>query len=762
LTVSSASSVCNKWRISGFELRGSTILPLVLAACAAWATGSTRSAAATDTLPSIVLITLDTIRADHLGCYGYSQIETPNIDRLAADGIRFANAYTQVPITLPAHVTLLTGTYPMFNGVRDFTSAGLPGSVPTLAEVLRRQGYRTAAFVSSFVLNSMWGLDRGFELYDDQVPLDPTRRKDLFLLERSGDQTVDRLLGWLNQNSANPFFVWLHLYDAHSPYYSPDPFRSRYAGRPYDAAIAFEDEQVGRVIARLQALNLYHNTLVVLASDHGESLGEHGESEHGFFVYNATLRVPLIVKAPAGIVHATTGAVTNASIGTTQGTAGGTPALHQGRGATNPLEGTMQGVVVAEPVELVDVARTIGAVAKLRPAETRSFQGRSFLETSDRASTAEGPAAYAESYYPLNSFGWHELRAIVTSRFKYIDAPRAELYDLRSDPEEQSNIIARNSAVAAALRDRLSKLETRFAAQSKSAGPLPLDPETLEKLKSLGYVGYKAPSADNRGDAGEADPKDKITTFNRILRAGDLTRTGMYAEADRVLLRLEQEEPGLYVIPFERGENFLVWGKAQQAVEEFRKSLARNPTFDQAALGLGRACFLTGQDQLAATALELALRLNPRNFLARLGLAKVYWRENLLEKARPELEEVVKARPDLAEAHADYGIILAELRDYRQALAEIRRGLELGYSDPVSYNYLGVSYAESGNAAEAIEAYQKAVELNPKYAAAYLNLALQYLKRGDLAKALEFYRKACAISDELCRRYAHQFSSADK
>jgi arylsulfatase A-like enzyme/Tfp pilus assembly protein PilF len=737
-----------------YKVRAVTLL---IACCAVSGTKSGSSATTKPSRPSVLLISLDTVRADHLGCYGYSRIETPNIDRLAADGIRFANAYTQVPITLPAHVTLLTGTYPMFNGVRDFTSPGLPASVPTLAEILRRQGYHTAAFVSSFVLNSMWGLDRGFELYDDQVPLDATRRKDLFLLQRSGDQTVDRLLEWLNQNGANPFFVWLHLYDAHSPYYSPDPFRSRYAGRPYDGAIAFEDEQVGRVIARLRDLNLYESTLVALASDHGESLGEHGESEHGFFVYDATVRVPLIIKPPAGIAHATTGGATHPSRGTMQGTAGGTPT---GRGGLPALhQGTMQGLVVAEPVALVDVAPTIGAVARLRPEETRSFQGRSLLRAGDRAGAAEGPAAYAESYYPLNSFGWHALRAIITSQFKYIDAPRAELYDLQSDPEERSNIIARNSAVAAALRERLSELETTFAVQGKAARPERLDPETLEKLKSLGYVGYKAPARDDRQAADEADPKDKIATFNRILRAGDLTRSGKYPEADQLLLKLEQEEPDLYVIPFQRGENFLGWGKPSVAVEEFRKSLSRNPTFDQAALGLGRACFLTGQDQLAATALELALRLNPRNFLARLGLAKVYWRQHLFEKARPELEEVVKARPDLAEAHADYGIILAELRDYRPALAEIRKGLELGYSDSPSYNYLGVCYAEVGDPTEAIQAYEKAVELNPKYAAAYVNLAIEYRRQRQPAKAQESYQKACAISDELCRRYAHQFAT---
>ncbi len=715
--------------------RVSVLLALLLACCTTWGVGRSRSATPSKTLPSILLITLDTVRADHLGCYGYSRIETPNVDRLAADGIRFADAYTQVPITLPAHVVMLTGTYPMFSGVRDFTSSGLPKDVPTLAEILRHNGYHTAAFVSSFVLNSMWGLDRGFEFYDDQVRPDTTQKKDLFLLERSGDQTVDRLLDWLNHNTGKPFFVWLHLYDAHSPYYSPEAFHSRYPGRPYDGAIAFDDEQVGRIIARLRALDIYDTTLVVLLSDHGESLGEHGESEHGFFVYNATLRVPLILKLPR-----TVGAVREPK-------------------KTGRSGGTAGGRVVSEPVALVDVTPTVGTVAKLRAEEMRSFQGRSLLPELSETSPSQGSVVYGESYYPRNSFGWHELRALITPEFKYIDAPQAELYDLRHDPSERSNIIVGNSAVAASLRDRLSELETRYAAQGKSGTAKPPDPETLEKLKSLGYISYEAGKAEGAMRTPAADPKDKIVSFNRILRAGDLTRAAKYAEADQLLARLEQEEPDLYVVPFARGENYLGWGKAQPAMEEFRKSLSRNPTFDQAALGLGRAYFLAGQDQQAATAFELALRLNPRNFLARLALAKAYWRQNRPEKARPELEEVVKTHPDLAEAHANYGVILAQLRDYRQAVTEIRRGLELGYSDPIAYNYLGVSHAELGDAAEAVRAYQKAVELNPRYAVAYLNLAFQYLKQGEWAKAQESYRKVCALSDELCRQYSPQFSA---
>ena len=195
---------------------------------------------------SVVLITLDTVRADHLGCYGYPQAETPALDALARESVRFANAYTVVPITLPSHAVILTGTYPMWNGVRDFTSPGLPAGIPTLAEIMRRHAYATAAFVSAFVLNSMWGLNRGFDLYDDQMKPDPGSAADPMLATRPGDVTTSRMLAWLDQHPQKRFFVWLHLYDAHSPYRAPEPYRSRHPGRPYDAAIAFDDAQSRR------------------------------------------------------------------------------------------------------------------------------------------------------------------------------------------------------------------------------------------------------------------------------------------------------------------------------------------------------------------------------------------------------------------------------------------------------------------------------------------------------------------------------------
>lgn len=687
--------------------------------------------------PSVLLITIDTLRADHLGCYGYKRVETPVIDGLAARGVRFANAYTQVPITLPSHAVILTGTYPMFNGVRDFTSRGLPPEIPTLAEMFRRSGYQTAAFVSSYALNSQWGLNRGFDVYDDHLDLDLRRTRDLFLVQRRGDRTVDRLLAWLDQHGSAPFFVWLHLYDAHSPYRPPEPYLSRYAQHPYDGAIAFDDAQVGRVVARLRQQGLFERTAVLLLSDHGESLGEHGEDEHGFFIYNATLHVPLILKLP----------------GTGYGvrdTGGGRPDTGNGKRDTN--QPALR--VVNQPVGAVDVAPTIAALCGIAPAEARGFEGRSLLPLLS-APESDNAAVYAESYYPRDPFGWHELRGIVNSRFAYIDAPRPELYDLQRDPGQLHNLAGANSSVATTLHARLEELERRYAGRVPSASAQP-DSETVERLRSLGYVSLQS-SAGAQNDPNRADPKDKIQTLRRTLQGSDLRRAGKYAEADELWASIESSDPALYVAPFERGENFTAWNKPRLALPEFGKALALDPTFDQALVGLGRAHFMLGQDPQAADSLKLALHINPRNFLARLALAKVYWRQNLLARAEPELAQVASEHPDFPEGQADYGIVLATLGKYREAMEHFQQALAAEYSDPQLYNYLGTCYDQLGDPQKAHAAYQQAVTLNPEYAAAYLNLALLTRKQNQPEEARKYFEKTCQLSAALCRQYAAQF-----
>lgn len=741
----------------------SALLVLAAAGCCAGA-GQLQPGVTAAPRPSVLLITLDTVRADHLGCYGYRRVQTPVLDELAAHGVRFENAYTQVPLTLPSHAVILTGTYPMFNGVRDFTTAGLPAGIPTLAGMLRRHGYHTAAFISSFALQSIWGLNRGFEIYDENLGIEPGRSSDVFLDVRRGDRTVDRLLDWLSHSARPPFFVWLHLYDAHSPYRSPQPYAKEYAGHPYDGAIAFDDAQVGRVIARLRALRLYDQTGIIVLSDHGESLGEHGEDEHGFFIYNATLRIPLIVKLPeSGNGTRDTGSgIRNPESGSKK------PAFaaHKAEGGDSAAPEASHGgapvsrspypvsLVISQPVGAIDVAPTIAQWCAIPAAETRSFQGRSLFRQSASDALA---GVYAESYYPRDSFGWHELRCLVTSRFKYIDAPRPELYDLTADPGERTNLLPTAGAVAASLRERLGAIEARYSAPGTAAAAAGLDPETIERLRSLGYVSFQLPAAAASGADG-ADPKDKIATLHRLLHASDLRRLGRYDEADKLLQKLQAEEPRLYVVRFERGENFLAWSKPQPALEQFGAALTLNPTFDQAALGLGRAHFLLGQDAQAAAALQLALHLNPQNFLARLGLAKVYGHENLPARAESELSVVLQSHPEMVEARADDAVVLAELGRYRDAMPQFERARARNYREPVFFDYLGITYEQLGQPEKARQAYEQAVMMNPRFAAAYLNLALQYLKQNQPEQARPYYQKVCELSQELCRRYAGQFT----
>jgi choline-sulfatase len=667
---------------------------------------------------NVLLITVDTVRADHVGCYGYGKIKTPNVDELAREGFLFQHAVAQVPLTLPSHAVILTGTYPMYTQVRDFTSPALPANVGLISEAFQRHGYTTAAFVSAFVLDSSWGLSRGFATYDDQFNPRQFATRNPGNIQRRGSETVDRFVSWLSRSRSKPFFAWLHLYDPHSPYDPPEPFRHQYAGHLYDGEIAYADEQLGRVFKALKQDDRYDDTLIVFLSDHGESLGEHHEAEHGFFIYNATSRVPLIIKLPK-----------------------------KGQQAPRTIEAV---------VATVDVAPTIVQLLRLSDPLTGQFQGRSLAPLIYNQATREEPAVYSETYYPHNAFGWSALRRLTTRRYSFIDAPQPELYDKARDPEETHNVYTEHRAEANALRSQLSEIERRCSAQGPLSEHPPLSTDALEKLKSLGYVAYQAGSKET-GDTGQADPKDKITTYNRILRATDLTQLGRYAEADQLLAQVAQSEPGLYIVPFERGQNALAWGKPQDAVAQFRACLERNPQFDQAALALGRAFFLLRDNPHAATAFELAVHLNPRDFLGRVALAKVYWGENQLQAAEAQLEQVVKLAPGFAEGHADYGIVLAKRSKYAPALPELEKGIALGYHEAIAYNYLGVAEAEVGKSGEAIRAYEKAVEIDPHYSAAYLNLALQYRNQGRSAEAHTYFRRVCELSQELCKQFAGQF-----
>jgi len=672
----------------------------------------------------VLLITVDTLRADRLGCYGARTVRTPAIDALASQGVRFENALAQVPITLPSHAVILTGTYPMWNGVRDFTSPGLPPSVGLLAEAFRRHGYDTAAFVSAFVLDSSWGFSRGFQTYDDHFDPRQFETRNPGNIERRAEETVGRLLAWFQArgergSAARPFFVWLHLYDPHSPYDPPEPFHSQYAGHLYDGEVAYVDSQLARLFGELRKSGLYDKTLIVLLSDHGESLGEHGEDEHGFFVYDSTLHVPLIFKLP--------------------------------RGTGSPR-------VVPQPVATVDVAPTLLDFAHLRDALARQFQGSSLVSALLGKGSVPDRPVYSETYYPHDSFGWSELRALTTRRYHYIEAPRAELYDWTADPKEERNLFAPQRTLASALRAQLTELERRYTPSTPIQAPSgpALSPDTVEKLKSLGYLAYSAP-APPASSGTLPDPKDRLRTFKTILKAEDLSSLGRLDESSRLLRTLAREEPGLYLIPFMLAENAAKARQWSEAEARFLACLKLNPTFEQAMMGLARAYVAYRKGPQAQPWLELALHQNPHNFLAYYALGLVALEQGRKDEALRSFSRSVEEKSSYAPSQQALGVLLAEMQRYQEGLPHLRRAAELGPLNPVLANYLGIVCANTQDLPAAIDYYRQALALKPDYAGARLNLAFAYLKLARREDATREFRALCKQSAALCQQYRTVF-----
>src|SRR3984893_12976920 len=437
------------------------------------------AAAQTPTKPAlnVVLITIDTLRADHLGCYGYKQIKTPNIDGLAADGVRFESAFAVVPVTLPSHSSMLTGTYPMLSGMHDFSGNKLSPLQPTLASVLKQAGYQTGAVIGAAVLDSRFGLNQGFDFYYDHFDFSRLDETNLDEMERPGNVVADEALDWLGKNSQKKFFLWMHLYDPHFPYHPPEPYRREYATQPYDGEIAFADEQVGRLLRFLKEKGIYQNTVIVLCGDHGESLGEHGEKTHGFFIYNATMHVPLIIR------------------------------LSESRLPENAPARTL-----ADPVPLVDLMPTIlDAVGLEIPSQV---QGRSLLPELRGGRTEPGRSdqagrsrvLYGETFLPRIHFNRWKLRGSENTKYHFIDAPRPELYDLAKDPGEVHNLFSEKKAVAEEMRAKLVTLIHDYSAGKEMAEKTGLDPALMERLKALGYAGFSGGGGPASNDPTSNDP----------------------------------------------------------------------------------------------------------------------------------------------------------------------------------------------------------------------------------------------------------------
>jgi len=633
--------------------------------------GGHAALAATLSSPNVVFITVDTLRADHLGCYGDKQIRTPNIDALAADGIRFERAYAAVPVTLPSHTVIFTGTYPMLSGVHDFAANKLSPNQPTLASVLKENGYTTGAIIGSAVLDSRFGLNHGFDFYYDHFDFNRLQESNLDEMERPGNVVANLTLDWLSKNYQKKFFLWMHLYDPHYPYRPPPPYSEQYKDRLYDGEIAFADAQVGRLIEFLKNKGLYRNTLIVLGGDHGESLGEHGENTHGFFIYNATLHVPLIFHLPGG-VHTKT---------------------------------------VANLVNLADLMPTVLAALNIQIPE--QVQGQNLLSIMSPKKEDNARSMYAETFLPRLHFNWSELRGVETENYHFIDAPKPELYDLRKDPGETHNLFTQKKAVTEEMRVHLAKLIQQYTAGQELAEKTGLDPALMERLKSLGYAGFSGGSNSGANIHALPDPKDRIQTYELFSDAMADSQHGQYAQSIEKLNTALKTDPDSVPGHYLQGLNYYRTHEFPKSVAEFERVMQLSPDYALAAFQLGLAYGRNGDFDKSISTLKRALELDPTNFDAAYNAGVAYLQKKMVPEAVAAFRKSLEIAPDYALAHRSLGEVLLYQGQTENALVELHRAAELAPDDQRTHLALAQALKAEGLDEQAQEEIQKAQQLQP-------------------------------------------------
>jgi choline-sulfatase len=604
---------------------------------------------------NVVVITIDTLRPDHLHCYGYNKIETPTLDRIAQSGVLFENGVTQTPLTPPSHASIFTGLNPPTHKVRDTGGFILSSSTPTLASLLQQNGWDTAAFISSAVLKKRFGLGHGFAVYDDQMPRPGNAHEFLEDAERRAGDTVDRALQWLDSRSDKPFCLWVHLYDPHTPYDPPSPFREQYKDRPYDGEIAYTDRELGRLMDGLRRKSPPERTLVAVLSDHGESLGEHGEYSHGVFLYDSTLRIAYLLSGP----------------------------------------GVPRGLRVKQQARTIDLLPTILELTGI-PAPA-GIEGAS-LAPLFRGKDAGTNISYAETLFPKINLGWAELRAIRTNQWKYIRAPKPELYDLSQDPAESHNVLAEHPSEVRMLEAHLAAAS--HSGNSEKVETTSMDERTLEQLKSLGYTsGFASTSYSLNGQG--ADPKDRVAIL-KLMQAAEQPQSGLSAprriEVLQQAIRLDPSNPLLYQSLGVRLEKS---GRYDEAIKLYRTALQSGINNGRLHSRLGDLLVRAGKKAEAIPEYEQSARMNPDDVGSQVNLASAYLEQGRLADAERVLKAIIAIDPSNAAAQNGLGILAIQRQD--------------------------------GTAARGY--FEKAVELDPDLVEAQLNLGLLYKLAGDRVRA---------------------------
>ncbi len=640
---------------------------------------------------NVLLITLDTTRPDRIGCFGYRSAKTPSLDFLASNGVKFLNAYCQVPLTLPSHSSLMTGTYPLYHKVRNNGTYLLSQDLVTLAEILKQNGFKTAAFVSSYSVDSRYGLDQGFEVYDDKLKGDKSLEDPG--AERRAEATVASFADWLDANGRQKYFCWVHFYDPHLPYDPPSPFKDEFLNDPYDGEIAYMDVSIGKIIDKLKQKGQFGNTMIIIAGDHGEALGEKRELDHGIYIYDVTMRVPFILFCE---------------------------------------EHLPRGIAVVPRVRLIDVMPTVLEFLKL-PA-VKQVQGISLLDHI-RGKRNDDLDSYIETYYPRENYHWSELIGLIDGDWKYIRAPREELYDLKRDPREETNEIHREEKISSDMRRKLDTVRRLYSSRLEAGKTMTA--EEKEKLRSLGYLGTESP-AEAPGEV-LPDPKDKIEEFHAMSQAkihefdNDLDKA---AEGYRSLVASYPLVPDNYV---NLANLHMRMGDFEQAAQVLIKGIEKVPDASALHSKLGIVYFKLGRLEQALAEDQVALGMNPLDYDALLSSGWILSRSKDYEAAIGYFQKALEIDPGNRSLRMDYAQALAAVGRFSEAL-EIFGNLKNEYpKDYEIYEASGIILASTGNVERALEDLGKAVGLNPS-ADTYLNYAAILERAGNTTEAVKYLK----------------------
>jgi arylsulfatase A-like enzyme/thioredoxin-like negative regulator of GroEL len=613
--------------------------------------------------PNIVLVTVDTTRADRMGFLGCTRGITPNLDVLARQGVVFEHAYSQAPLTPVSHATIFTGTYPQFHTVTDFGHP-LPSLLPSVPEILKKSGYHTAAFIGSLILdpkaNMAPGFDRGFDYFDAGFHQKHGPGEDRYhSIERRAGDVVAHAIAWMNKNPQTPFFIWVHLYDPHAPYDPPSPFNTKFKDA-YDGEVAYADASLGKLFNYLRQRGLYDRALITVMSDHGESLGAHGESMHGIFLYDETIRVPLLFKLPGRL---------------------------------------LAGRRVSSQVRLVDVAPTLLSMLSLPLPPT--FQGESLVGRMKAAEKKYSDLpAYAETEYPHRAFGWSTLRSMRTGKYLFVRAPRRELYDQVRDATAEHNLTSDSPAVSDTLQSQLDEFRDKTASFHDDADKTALNSQQSENLAALGYAGSTPTGASPDPLKGD-DPKDKIQVSNLLHEGMIAVEDGRYGEAIPILQHVLNESPLISAAQLQLGVALARVRRFPDAIPVLRKAIEMVPDSTQAQYELGLALYETGAWRESAPYFEFVAKKRPKFPDAQYSLASVYARIQRVPDAIELLQGVLQQQPDHFRANLLLGRIYTLQQRADEAVPYLKQAVASESDNFEAHSFLADAYNQVGNSAGA-------------------------------------------------------------